>query len=474
MYNVFGTLFGGQCTTANVIGVNSDYAVSDSNCNANAMHQYNEDTYEDEEGNSTSIESIASSNPLSEESEFGARHRWQEKFEPRAVNSSAYTPIFCQSDTPHNNLTDHTLMSLGYKAPDEWPELKCQARVAKPNLYELLSEIVQKDRKTNAVITIAQSSLQVHLIVLQCFSGLFCDLGNDTVNVELPSEWVTPRAFRLIYDWMIADAPLLSRLGLLEVLRAASFLRIPQLEKQCEHCLAHGITEESAVLLYLEARLLRMERTHRPLLQRVGRFFLTLVASQEFLQLPMHALWLLLSSNGIGVNTELEVFMAAVRWLNFQWPKRRLIIAQLISCVRFALVPPWLLIRLHDRHSTSIELKRIISQPEVLQQLHDGIGYTTTRLCYGSDRDAFMLHLERTGMQPPEQRNWIYDRECTYHHRLHCQISDEFPYEAFIGYLSWLQTQHGDYWQSLEPVDVSEVCLCCQTAAKELKETFHI
>ncbi|XP_032590386.1 kelch-like protein 3 [Drosophila grimshawi] len=426
------------------------------------MPQESSDTGEEDEGpdrssDSTSFDAISSSNSLSETSDYEHEDRKQEM---KAVN--------LPTDS-YNKLADRTLFSLGYAGPEKWPQPETgERRLSKPNLYELLSELMRQGRRTNAVITIADSRLEVHLIVLQCFSGLFCDLNSEasSIDVELPSQWVTPRAFHLVYNWMMQDEPLLSRHGLLEVLRAASFLRVPQLQRQCEMCLTHGIQEDAAAMLYLEARLLRMERAQRPLLQRVGCFFLTLVASQEFLQLSMPAVCLLLSSNSIGVNAEMEVFMSAVRWLNYQWPKRRPLVAQLISCIRFALVPPWLLIRLQDRHSSSMQLRHITTQPEVLHQIHDSLGYTTARLRYGSDRDAFKLHVKRSGMQPPLQRNWIYDRLCSYHHRLNCQISEEFTYESFLHYLNWLQQQHKDHWRSLEPVNASgDCCLCSQLIA---------
>lgn len=423
-----------------------------------AMHQESEDADEDNSCNINSIESPDWSVHLSEEFDEEEQETYQWKEQLPAIQ--------------YNSLQEVSVQSLGFSSTEDWSvsENCTQVQHKKPPLYELLMELIQRGLKTNTLVTIGQSCLKVHLIVLQCFSGLFCDLNND-MSVELPVEWVTPRAFRLIYDWMIEDSSRLSRLGLLEVWRASQFLKISQLERQCQHCLSHGFTEDSAVLLYLEARLLHIERTQRPLLQSVGRFFLTLVASQEFLQLPVHALWQLFRSNRIGVNSELEVFMAAVRWLNFQWPKRGLFIGQLISCVRFGLVPPWLLIGLHNRQSSSVELRRITSHPEVLQKLYDGIGYTTTRLCYGSDRDAFILHLERSGMQPPVQRNWIYDPKCSYHHRLQCPISEEFAYEAFAEYLNFLQSVHKDYWQSLQPVDASEMCICCQNSAKRMEES---
>lgn len=454
---------GVQLNTANAIGPISECVDYVFHCDSNAMHQ----EYDDEAWNTSSSFSSDSSKPVSEYSEE------DDGLESKSESKIDLNPVVKLPQIAYSSLSGPTLASLGYVAPDEWPNLPDdfiqQSAVIKPNLYDMMSEVMKKRQKTNCVISIGDvGNLKVHLMVLQGFSGLFCDLNNNAC-VELPLEQITPRSFELVYEWMIEDTPRLSRHGLLEVLRAATFLKIPQLEAQCEHCLQHGFAEESALLLYLEARLLHMERTYRPFLQRVGRFFLTLVASQEFLQLPMHALWLLLCSSNICVNTELEVFMAAVRWLNFKWPKRRLIISQLLSCVRFALIPPWLLIRLHDENSHSTELRRITSHPDVLQQLHDGIGYTTTRLCYGTDREAFVQHMQRTGMEPPVQRKWIYDRNCNYHHRLHCKISKHLKYEDFVGYLNFLQSQKKDYWQTLEPVDVSEVCLCCQKQAAKSK-----
>lgn len=452
-------MFGAHFNTANAIEPITECIDFVSHCDSNAMHQEYDDD-DDEACHTTSSISTNSSKSLSDYSEDDNVLKW--KSESRIVLDREVK----RPQIMYSNLSEPTLASLGYVSPEEWqsPEDCIQAKFVKPNLYDMLTEAMIKRRKTNYVVIIGECRFKVHLMVLQGFSGLFCDLNNN-VCVQLPSERITPRAFELVYEWMITDTPRLSRHGLLEVLRAASFLKMPQLEAQCEHCLTHGFAEDSALLLYLEARLLHMERSYRPFLQRVERFFLTLVASQEFLQLPVHALWLLLCSSNICVNSELEVFMAAVRWLNFKWPKRRTIISQLLSCVRFALVPPWLLIRLPDESSTSMELRRITSHPEVLQQLHDGIGYTTTRLCYGSDREAFVQHMERSGMQPPVQRKWIYDRNCSYHHRLHCKISKELTYEDFVGYLNFLQSQCKDYWKSLEPVDASELCLCCQKQA---------
>ncbi|XP_017850022.1 kelch-like protein 40b [Drosophila busckii] len=362
-------------------------------------------------------------------------------------------------DASYNCLVEQTLHALGYKSPGQWPEE--DLFYAKPSVYEQLEQLLQERRNTNVRVVIGESQVPAHLIVLQCYAGTLQDLGgNSSSSIELPVERVTPRAFELIYDWMLARRPRLCRLGLLEVLRASQFLKMPQLEQQCNCCLAKGFHEAAAVCLYLEARLLDMERRQRSMLQRVGGFFLTLVASEEFLQLPLRALRELLQSNELGVNTEQETLMSALRWLNHNWPQREPLIQPVMQCVRFALVPPWLLVKLHAPNGNP-ELNRIMALPQVVQLIHDGIGYTTTRLCYGNDLQAFRQHLERFGMRSPLPRRWIYDPACQYHHRLNCQIKQQLQLRQFLAYLKQLQTQPKNHWQTLQFPDPSKPCQLC-------------
>ncbi|XP_030369741.1 kelch-like protein 26 [Scaptodrosophila lebanonensis] len=381
------------------------------------------------------------------------------------INAEANEPMDSTSES--NILEERSLSSLGYKH-NKWPKGDHQhLMVDKPKLYDILGELLKKRLKNNAIVTIGTFSTPVHLTVLQCFSRLFRDLGNE-VLVDLPSTLVTPRAFLLIYDWMLADDAQLPRLGLVEVMRAANFLEVPQLIKQCEHCINNYLKEDAAVMLYLEARMLRIDRSYYNIFLHVGKFFLTLVASLDFLQLPREPLGMLLKSNNICVNSELEVLMAAVRWLNFQWPQRRGSIGELVAYVRFALIPPWLLVKIQKTDVSSIELKRITADSTVRQRIHDGIAYTTTRLFYGNDREAFALHLKKTNTTPPVQRVWIYDQRCSYHHRMHCRAHVEFTFQVFVEYLNFLQTQNKDYWQCFESAETG-TCHCKKRAIEDVE-----
>ncbi|XP_017066121.1 kelch-like protein 26 [Drosophila eugracilis] len=361
-----------------------------------------------------------------------------------------------------NTLSERSMSSLGYTTAYLLKKKELRKSInEKVNLYQAIYCLVKERVLTNSEVTIGKCRYPVHLMVLQSFSRMFCDMSND-LSVDLPKEKVTPRSFSLIYDWMIQDKPILPRHGLLEVLQASTFLGIPQLVNQCMFCLQNGFEEDTAAMLYVEAKILKLEHTHFELLKRVAKFFLTFVASKEFLRLPLDHLLMLIQSNHIGVNTELEVFMAATRWLNHHWPQRQEHISEVATSIRFGLIPPWLLIRLQKPDISAVEVRRIVTVTEVRQTIHDGIAYTTSRLFYGADREAFIQHLHKSNVNPPVQRSWIYDRKCSHHHRLLCKNTLDLTYETFVEYLNYLQTQHRDYWRSMEPAEASNLCFNCQ------------
>lgn len=64
--------------------------------------------------------------------------------------------------------------------------------------------------------------------------------------------------------------------------------------------------------------------------------------------------------------------MVAVRWLSYDWPSRESYLLKVISCVRFGLMPPWLLVDLRrNQHCT--ELQRILENRDVVKMIDDGL-----------------------------------------------------------------------------------------------------
>lgn len=147
---------------------------------------------------------------------------------------------------------------------------------------------------------------------------------------------VTSRAFSIIYDWMISPTSeschLLRRDNILEIFLAAQHLGIKgwlffiyilykrdiffysiteiprrareELEEQCWAFIDNDelFCEDTAFLLYLEARKIGNTAVMELMVPRIMKFFLMLVSTKDFLELAVEELCLLLRSNYISVN----------------------------------------------------------------------------------------------------------------------------------------------------------------------------
>ncbi|KAL9888084.1 uncharacterized protein ACN2A1_010200 [Glossina fuscipes fuscipes] len=235
---------------------------------------------------------------------------------------------------------------------------------------------------------------------------------------------------------------------------------IKELINQCWLCLDDRVRfrEDTAFLLYLEARKYCLESLEQLMLMRICKFFLTLVASKEFLILSAREVCVLLSSNTIGVNSETEIFMSVVNWLSHNREERKCHMLDLLRCVRFSLMPPWFLVTL-TKNSECPEIEHIVNNAEVRNMINDSITYTAIQFYYGEKREDGLLFLE---LLTPMQRQWVFDKECKYHHRLECPHLQYVTYEPFLEYLEIILSIGIDYWRNLEMAKgIEKNMQCC-------------
>jgi len=150
----------------------------------------------------------------------------------------------------------------------------------------------------------------------------------------------------MLYDWMSNQTPLVKRPGIVHLLLAADYLKIEKLTSHIWYCLDQdsGFGEDQAIQVALDALPFKdLNRLHCLMLHRVHYYFLVFASSVEFLDLPVKSLIFLLSSNEIRVNSEAEVFYAAIRWLNHKWSTRQIHAMEVMEKVRICRMPGELL-----------------------------------------------------------------------------------------------------------------------------------
>lgn len=211
------------------------------------------------------------------------------------------------SESDNENPKEKTLKELGYKGShiDGWNHI---IQPKKSNLLDRLYHMIINHENTNVQICIDEATFFCHMMVLQSYSEFFKDLTDQQI-VILPIEKVKPQAFAMIYEWMITPDPFIPRHGILELFNAAEFLKIDELIDQCWTCLndSEYVCEEAAFLLYMESRKYDNELIKDLMLNRIGRFFLPMVATKDYLELTIKEVCTILEKNTIGVHTETEV-----------------------------------------------------------------------------------------------------------------------------------------------------------------------
>lgn len=295
---------------------------------------------------------------------------------------------------------------------------------------------------------------QCHLIVLGVYSGFFHELNQTLLVVDLPPEKVTPNAFHFIYDWMLTTKAKVHRKGFMEIFVAANYLKINELVEQCWACMDNKLQfkEDSAFVLYLEAKQMNDLVVPTVMICRISRFFLTLVATKEFVELKADEVISLLSMNTIAVHSESEVLYSAMRWLFYDWSAREKDMISVIKCIRFGLIPPWQLVEL-KRGPRNHDIQRIMEVEEIYKMVEDGLHYivSKTNKCLSSE-------MERLNLSEPTDRMWI----------------DEYPkegdekcinywltnYDTFLEYLQMLRAKGVCYWRHFKYVGASVDMKC--------------
>ncbi|CAD6215628.1 GSCOCG00000440001-RA-CDS [Cotesia congregata] len=300
---------------------------------------------------------------------------------------------------------------------DDRREMKCDTHFRTKSIEKLLGQTIKLgEQYPSSQHGYFLTLRHVKLIDLRVDSVIWTTLYSSLLFIFLPLDpylrsSVTSKAFSIIYDWMISESnescQLLRRDNILEIFMAAQFLGIKELEEQCWAFIDNNdlFSEDTAFLLYVEARKLGNTPVMELMVPRIMKFFLLLVSTKDFLELQVEELCLLLRSNYICVNSEMEVLMSAVRWLMHDWETRRQYMLSVLKCVRFGLIAPWQLVEV-KRNPENPEFMELMSNPEVQKMVDDGLAFVIIKHWYGNQTEDYYRWIDLLGLTEPTSRNW--------------------------------------------------------------------
>ncbi|XP_014240219.1 uncharacterized protein LOC106661392 isoform X2 [Cimex lectularius] len=275
-----------------------------------------------------------------------------------------------------------SLESMGLHSDGSpWTSIRIPKR---KELQETLQHRIKNFVNPDIILVIDNHEFFCHRIVLQSYSDYFDSMSSlDAPNVIHVDERVTKNAFITIYLWMLSAGQdghdCIKKSSIVEVLVAAEILGIK--EEQCNTFIQNDelFIEENAFSIITDAIRWGKQSIKRLMVSRIHSFFLPLVSSLDFIQLNAEDLCLILESDNIVVHCELEVFMAAIRWLKADWEDRRKDLKTVMKCVRFGLMTPSQLVNIR-KNPESPEILEITKDKHVQNMIEDGLAYAVKNI----------------------------------------------------------------------------------------------
>ncbi|EDV56006.1 kelch-like protein 18 [Drosophila erecta] len=318
------------------------------------------------------------------------------------------------------------------------------------SIVNVMKDFWQQNKHHDFLVRIGNHSFSCDRLVLMVYIDQMRH-SKDQTELRMPAKFVRPEVFELLNRWMVDQEPFIKRPGIGNLLLAADYLNIEQLSSQIWACLDQnsGFGEHQAIQLAMDTLPLRdLSVLHYMMLQRIQYYFLIFVSSAEFLALPSESVSALFTSNDIRVNSEAEVFYAAIRWLNFEWPTRKNCAFDVMEKVRLFRLPAKLLLLLESSMEDT-RVDRIIQLPVVKALIEKGsFDQIALDLDDGTSWYHEIYEIFDVTLLPP--RRFICHDLAAYHQPKPESPDQVFAYKDFLRYLGLLQTRPLDTLQLLE------------------------
>lgn len=278
----------------------------------------------------------------------------------------------------------------------------------KSSLMQMVLAQVKETNSFDVAIHIDDDVFNCFMLILQSYSKFFQTRSSHEKIIKLSSLQISPFVFHKIYEWMLKSSKMIERDGLISLLMGAQYLKVEMLEQQIWNLVQDGdkFQESEAFLLYLEAKHLNCEKIKTMMMNRVQRFYMTVVCTEEFLLMEPYEIQNWLQLDTIEINSEVDVFFSAVRWLLHDWDERQKYLMELMQHVRFGLFQPWRIVE-YRRNRSMGKLTPILDNIELQKTLESSLSYSIYLNNFEADSEQFVDFLTRFGFKRLRHREFL-------------------------------------------------------------------
>lgn len=167
------------------------------------------------------------------------------------------------------------------------------------------------------------------------FTGYLCE--KDQRSVELHQ--ISGPILRALVDFIYTGDISVGQGNVQELMVAADMLELDRVVRACSDYLVKELHAVNAVGIYRFAELHNCRTLRDAALQFVQSCFPQVLCEDEIYELPKEQMIGLLASEHLQVDSEFQVFQAAVRWITHDIIDRRRYVFEILQHVRLSLLP---------------------------------------------------------------------------------------------------------------------------------------
>ncbi|XP_055351102.1 kelch-like protein 18 [Paramacrobiotus metropolitanus] len=198
-----------------------------------------------------------------------------------------------------------------------------------------------------------------------------CGSHKQLIEIRLDNCLEAPAVCQIV-DYMYTARCRLNYFNFYPVFQAATYLKMPTIIHACQRLMTHLMADENlAIMLEIAEQAVKSEPLVRFVYRHWVEKFYNQVQACSFLDWPFQRVYRLLCNDDIRVNTEMDVFKAALRWINHDRCQRTTYFNDLMKLVRWVYMT-------QDELVQAVEMdKMLISSKDVKQLITDAQWFKT-------------------------------------------------------------------------------------------------
>ena len=219
--------------------------------------------------------------------------------------------------------------------------------IAKEHSMKLLNKVQQlrmQGLMCDATLTVEGKHFPVHRVILSASSSYFQVMFTSGMaesfmdHVEIHG--MSPEIFQTILDFIYTGIVEVNESNVQQLLPASKMLQVQDIEVICCDFLKHEIDSTNCIGIYQFAEDHSCSSLSKSALDFIHRNFVEVSNQEEFLQLTRTVLLQLLESEELKIESEEQVFEAAMRWVLFDLTRGREALGKILERIRLPLISP--------------------------------------------------------------------------------------------------------------------------------------